>query len=162
MSRETSKALLVLDRLVSVINEDVALHPDLWFVAPATMTAKLNAQVRDMERPLVAFEMESTEPVDAGVSDGGTLYRERMEVTAWLETDVTSDPQESGLELASDFRRFLGRHRQLEADDGDPWMDCGQILDRGYAAAFDFDAAGGAALIEFHFSVEYYWNASTA
>jgi hypothetical protein len=162
MSRPTSKPLLMVDRLITVLEEDVALHPELWFTTPRTMTRNLNASVRDAERPLVAIEFGKREPLDAGVSDGGVMTRWLQRLTGWLEVDGTEDPQAAGNELASDFSRFLGRHPQLEGEDGEAFIDCGRIHDLGSEPAFDFDATSGGALIQYDLAIEFYSTAVDA
>lgn len=162
MSRPTSKPLLMVDRLIDVLREDIALHPEFWFAAPRTVTRQLNASVQGAERPLVAIEFAKKEALDAGVSDGGVITRWLQHLVGWLEVEAAEDPQAAGNELASDFCRFLGRHPQLENDAGTVFIDCGRIHDNGHDPAFDFDATSGGALIQYDLGIEFYSTSADA
>lgn len=164
MSRATSKPLLILDRLVTVLNEDMATHPDLWSATFVTVASRITAAHREAPRPAVAFHAgDGSEPQEGAVSDGGRVGIDLLHVTAYLDTADAADPQGVTLELASDFRRFLARHPQLEAEDGAAWLLCGTVHDRGYGYELDFaEGTLGSGLIEFKFDVEYQWRETDA
>lgn len=163
MSRAKSKALLVLERLEQVLLEDIAAEPELWFATPATVTIEPTPATRESPRPLVVIVVDSSEPGEKSVSDLGPVTNEALRCTAFLETENVDDPQAAGLELMSDFRRFIGRHRQLEAADGEPWLECGWIEDQGYELFVDFQEGGkGGALVELRFELQYQWSGETA
>lgn len=164
MSRATSKPLLILDRLKAVLEEDMATHPDLWHEIFATVASRITAAHKEAPRPSVAFHAgDGSEPQGEVAADGGPRGIDFLKVTAYLDTSDTADPQGTALELASDFRRFLARHPQLEAEDGEAWLLCGQVHDRGFSYELDFVEGGpGSGLITFEFDIEYQWGETDA
>jgi hypothetical protein len=160
MSRERSYPLLVVERLDLVAREDIALHPELWAVPPVTIEPRPSAETATKPLPVLAFEIDGSDQEDGSAVDG---HRDLMHVTGWLKTQDPTNPQGAILELCSDFRRFLDRHRQLEGEDGEPWLVTGQIQDHGYTVVCDFSGGGaGEAWAEFKFDVEFQWSATTA
>jgi hypothetical protein len=165
MSREQSMPLRLLERLEQVLIEDYSTNPELWAVTPQTVATEITAELDGKPEPVVAFELvESTEQEEEGsVSDGGPVGRDLAQVTGWLWTTDPARPQAAILELASDFKRFLLRHRQLEAADGEAWLECGRIRNIAISVATNFEAASaGAGLAEVTFQIDYSWTSTTA
>jgi hypothetical protein len=160
MSRPQARALSIIERLAEMIRLHAAEHPDLWLAIPATIVTEPSASVDTLPRPIVEIEVTGSEPADGGSID---LEGDRISLTLWLWSEDPESPQRALLELVADVRRAVIGNRQMEDSAGVPFLACGQLIDKGYTVATDFDEGGaGRGLAEYRLDAEYQWTPATA
>ncbi len=159
-ARPKSRPLEIAERLAEQVRDHARDYPDRWWQVPGSVLDEARGSMDALERPVVAFEVNGSEPEESGAVD---LEGDDLDVTCWGLTADSESPQRAGLELLADLRRALIGNRQMEDDSGKPWLTCGQIFDRGFVIATDFAEGGaGQALIEYRLRVRYQWTPETA
>ena len=162
MSRPKSRPLEIAERLAQQVRDHAAANPEDWWQIPPpdSVLDEARASMDALERPVVVFEVNGSEPAEGGALD---LEQEDLDVTCWGLTNDSESPQRAGLELLADLRRALIGNRQMTDGTGSDWLTCGQLIDRGFTIACDFNEAGaGQALIEYRLRVRYQWTPETA
>jgi hypothetical protein len=158
--RPKARALAIVERLKEQIEDHASEHPDLWSQIPVAVFTEPKASMDALGHPYVSIEVDGVEAGDGGSIE---LNLDRLNLTLYLETEDPENPQRALLEFVADVRRAVVGNRQLADADGVPFIECGQIFDRGYTAVTDFmEGSVGRGLAEYRVDIEYQWTPETA
>jgi hypothetical protein len=160
MTRPKARALDIAERLADQIKRHAQEHPDLWWQTPRTILAEVSGAWDGLPTPLVMVMVSDSE-----ASEGGSieLQNDLLKLSLVLKTTDSKSPQRAILELVADVRRAVMDNRQMEDAGGTPYLQCGQIMDKGYTVATEFAEGGaGTGLAEYRLEADYQWTPATA
>jgi len=159
-ARAKARALSIAERLAEMIEQHARDNPHLWRVIPKAVMSEAHAGNDALGFPLIEVEVSGSEAQEGGSVE---LQLDRIQITLWLHSEDAKEPQAALLELVADVRRAVMDNRQMADTSGTPFLQCGQLMDRGYTAAIDFMEGGaGRGLAEYRLDAEYEWTPATA